>query len=281
MAITYVGASGLGSVAANPPTVNITLPALIVNDIIVIQVMSKNLTLPANALDTPTGYTEVGTRVTINAVANADDMHTAMFWKRATASDSGASVTISRAGTSTLNLEGIAYVFRGCVKSGDPFDAAGIVTNGDINPDTDIEFAAFDPAADRHVVYFAWHADDVTTTPTDISNGGFTFTFRDEQETTVGTDCTSLLWSADHDGTALAAVNKALTTTAGSSIGYVFALIPGGGGTASDDVLLRFGSLDSTTGTGLVTTSFTATGGAATVTGGMMLPYYLQLVQDI
>lgn len=232
MAVTYVAASTLGAVAANPPTFNLTLPSganLEPDDIIVIMVMSKTVTVPASEINTPSGYTEKGTKADRTSGTAADRMRVAMFWKRAVAGDDGASVTISRAGTETVLLAAVAYVFRGAETTGDPFDAAGIAIGvGDNVADTDIDFPAFDPAADRHVVYMAWHADDGTTTPTDISNGGFTFTIRNEQETATGTDATAMLWSADHDGTALGAVVKSITSTAGTSIGYVFGLIPEG-----------------------------------------------------
>lgn len=235
MAVTFVAAATLVAVAANPPTVNLTLPSganLEADDIIIIPIMSKNIVESTNEITTPTNYTEKGTKAEMDSATAADDMRAGLFWKRAVGGDDGASVTISRAGTSTLLLAGVAYVFRGCATSGDPFDAAGVVTNiGDDVADTDIDFPAFDPAADRHVCYFAWHADDVTTTPTNLVNGGFTFTFRNEQETATGTDATAMLWSADHDGTALSAVTKSFTGTGGTSIGYVFALIPAATGT--------------------------------------------------
>lgn len=57
--------------------------------------------------------------------------------------------------------------------------------------------------------------------------------------------------------------------------------IAAAGGAADRDVLIRLGSLDATTGSGLVTSAFSSTGGAAAaVVGGMMMPYYLALVQD-
>lgn len=282
MAVSFVGASTLGAVSANPPSVNLTLPATEVNDIIIILPMSKNIVLPANEINTPTDYTEVGTRLTIDSGTAADDMRSAMFWKRAVAADSGATVTCSRAGTSTLTFCAIALVFRGAVKTGDPFDTTGIVRNGDITADNDIDFTSFDPTAtDVHVIYFGWHADD-TTTGANFTNDGTTFTIRNDQETGVGSDASALTWSADRNGNALAAVAPSIGGTAGSSIGYTFALLPGGGGAASDDVLIRLGSLDATTGSGLVTTNFTATGGGAAAVGpGYYLWYYQNVVEDL
>ena len=279
MAVTFVAASTLGAVAVNPPTVNLTLPALEVNDIIIIMQVSNNIVLPSSEHNTPAGYTEVGTKTTTDSGTAADDRRSAMYWKRATAADSGATVTCSRAGTSTLLFCAIALVFRGAAKSGDPFDATGIGINGTVAADNDIDFNAWDATAtDLHVVYFGWHADDGTA-GANFTNDGTTFTIRNDQETSVGADATALTWSADRNGNNLPAVAAAIGGTAGSSIGYVFGLLPGGGGTASDDVLVRFGSLDATTGSGLVTTSFAATGGAAAVVGGMMMFHYVDVVQ--
>ena len=97
MSVTFVAASTLGSVAANPPTFNLTLPTLLANDIIIIKVMSKNIVEASNEINTPTGYTEKGTKQEIDSATAADDMRTALFYKRAVGGDSGASVTISRA----------------------------------------------------------------------------------------------------------------------------------------------------------------------------------------
>lgn len=47
------------------------------------------------------------------------------------------------------------------------------------------------------------------------------------------------------------------------------------------DTLVRLGSLAQTNGSGLITTNFTATGGAAAPGGGMLMKYYADLVQDM
>lgn len=54
----------------------------------------------------------------------------------------------------------------------------------------------------------------------------------------------------------------------------------GAGGSSTNDVLLRYGSMGTIHGTGLVTADFTPAGGGAAPVGGMMMPYYLALVQD-
>lgn len=236
--ITFVGPATLVGVASPTPTIDLTLPALAADDIIIVAVMSKNIVEATNEIATPTDFIEKGSKIELDATLTANDMRSALFYKRAGGAESV--VTISRAGNSSLGLYAIGYVFRGCTPSGDPFDAAGIATNvGDDVDDTDIDFPAFDPAPDRHVVYFAWHADDLTSTPPDIVNGGFTFTVRDEQETSIGTDATAMLWSADHDGTPLGAITQSITSPAGTSFGYVFGLIPGVAGPPPPDPYLK------------------------------------------
>ena len=55
--------------------------------------------------------------------------------------------------------------------------------------------------------------------------------------------------------------------------------ITGAGSAVDRDVLVRLGSLGQTNGSGLITANFTPTGGAAAVVGGMMMPYYRDIVQ--
>jgi len=100
------------------------------------------------------------------------------------------------------------------------------------------------------------------------------------QGTMVGSVVTGLT-------TTVAQSSSASTQVAGFAIanGYLFEQVAWetltAGLSTSDDRLIRFGSMDGTTGSGLVTADFAATAGGAAVSGGMMLPYYLQLVQDV
>jgi hypothetical protein len=227
MAVTFVAASTLGSVAANPPSFNLTLPTLGADDIIIIAVMSKNIVEASNEINTPSGYTEKGTKTEVDSGTAADDMRTAMFYKRAVGGDSGASVTISRAGTDVLGLYAIATVWRGAAKSGDPFGTTGITIQGSATAGDIIGFAAHDPAeTDVHVIYDGWKADDTTTALASFVNDTTTFDVRDDQETTTGTDATHGAWSADRTGAALAAINVDCIGTDGSYIGYVYSLLP-------------------------------------------------------
>lgn len=232
MAITYVGASTINGDIDS--TFDITLPTLQANDIIIIAVMSKSLAVPSTEINTPNGYTEKGTKVSIDAAAQADDMRTALFYKRAVAGDSGATVTISRAGASTAGLYAVATVWRGATTSGDPFDTAGIATGGNITPGDVIVFPAFDPVAtDVHVIYDGWKADDVTNALANFTNDATTFVIRDDQESAVANDATHGVWSADRNGNALSSISVSVVGNTGSYIGYAFALLPASGGSVT------------------------------------------------
>jgi hypothetical protein len=109
--------------------------------------------------------------------------------------------------------------------------------------------------------------------------------------TAAPTNFTNLLTQAGN-GTSSASTNTAErqfaaqaldpgTFTSGNEqwVSFTVAIPPALPGATSDDVLVRLGSLTVTTGSGLVTANFTATGGAAAIVGGMMMPYYRQIVQ--
>ncbi len=232
MAVTFVTALTLGSVAANPPTFNLILPTiasgnLAVDDIIVIAVMSKNIVEASNEIATPTDFTEKSTKIEVDSATAADDMRTALFYKRAVSGDSGATVTISRAGTDTLGLYAVASIWRGAVNTGDPFDTTAVARAGSATAGDVIVFPAYDPTAtDVHVIYDGWKADDSTDPLANFTNDSTTFTIRDDQETTTGTDTTHGIWSADRNGNALNAISATVNGTDGSYIGYSFALLP-------------------------------------------------------
>src|SRR5262245_8846842 len=85
-----------------------------------------NTTTPdAAQIPTPSGWTLIGTQVGQPA-ASPRDGWIAHFWRRATAA--GTTVTLTRGtgwdtGTDTC-MNARAYVIRGCITTGDPWDAA-------------------------------------------------------------------------------------------------------------------------------------------------------------
>lgn len=104
-----------------------TLPAHATNDILVV-VMSAwvpNTTTGANTVAAPSGWTKLLSDTVITS--SLIDGEWAIFWKRA-ASGSEANPTFTRptgwdTGTDT-NWSARAYVIRGCITTGDPWDAA-------------------------------------------------------------------------------------------------------------------------------------------------------------
>lgn len=229
MAVSFVAASAIAPVAGT--SVQLTLPTLAANDIIIIGVGSKNLVVPTNEINTPSGYTELGTKVTCDAAAAANDMRSALFWKRAVSGDSGAAVDISRAGSGTELLWAAAFVYRGCATAGSPFDADP-ATDFDIADDGDVEFPAINPTAtDVRVCYLYLLSNDTpgANMPASFTNGGFTFGRDAALTTTVGNDASIGIYSAQTAGESLLAVSATATTGTGADIGYAFALLPASG----------------------------------------------------
>jgi hypothetical protein len=107
-------------------TLSPTIPTHAANDILVLTV---ECWLPATAGDaaeipTPSGWALVGTQ--IGQPAGTRDGWLATFWLRA--SGAGTTVTLTRGASWDDGIDGSysarAYVIRGCVTSGDPWDAA-------------------------------------------------------------------------------------------------------------------------------------------------------------
>jgi len=110
---TFVAAGTFGS---GTGTLNSwTLPAgWAQNDILVLAVQSSN-----QAITAPAGYTEIGSQANKSSgtAATAGANRLAVFWKRATSSESVPSIADS--GDHTC---GQIYAFRGCETSGNPWD---------------------------------------------------------------------------------------------------------------------------------------------------------------
>jgi hypothetical protein len=230
MAVRHFRSSAIATVAANPPTMTLTTPTgVLTNDIIIIHVVSKNLTEATNEIATPADYTEVSAKFECDGAAAADDMRSALFYKRSAGADSAAAVTVSRAGTDTVLLCAKAYVYRGCVTTGSPFDGA-IVTNSDAaSVDDTINFGTFTcTATASHVVCMGCHADDVSCPPATFTTDGTVFSLDGYSETTTGTDATMLAYSAKRTSAegASGAVAVDINSTAGCDLSYTFGLLP-------------------------------------------------------
>lgn len=118
-------------------------------------------------------------------------------------------------------------------------------------------------AQDGRARFRIWRSANADgTTATEVTQG-----------TMVGTTVTNL-------ATTVAQSSSASTLVAAFSLAneYLFLQcaweITGVGSANAQDVLIRLGSLAPTTGSGLATATFTATGGAAAPGGGMLMAYY-------
>jgi hypothetical protein len=208
------------------------MPTLVADDLVIVAVMSKNIVEATDEINVPTTasgtFTEAGTKTEVDSGTAADDMRTALYWKRAVAANSGANITVSRAGTDPLGLYAVVSVWRGVDwdAAGAPFDSVGIVIKGLATAGDIIGFDAINPvSSEQHVIYSGWKADDATNTLANFTTNGITFTILYGQESSIGSDCTHGIWSANHNGTALSAVNVDCIGTDGSYIGYAYALL--------------------------------------------------------
>jgi hypothetical protein len=84
------------------------------NDVAVMACMCN----ASSTFTTPTNWTILGTTV------SSTNQSTAWFWKRLTGSDGNPTSNTGAGGSSTVGLYGRIYVWRGCVTTGDPFEAA-------------------------------------------------------------------------------------------------------------------------------------------------------------
>lgn len=118
----------VGTVSAGSSTTNPGLPAgWQENDIFVLTVESRN-----GAAGAPSGYTEISSSPQFNnASLTTDDTALNIYWKRATASESGPSMGDS--GNHTISR---IHAIRDCIDTGDPIN----VTDGATEDVTDTTF---------------------------------------------------------------------------------------------------------------------------------------------
>ena len=161
----------------------ITTPAYEINDIVVIAIaMWAPNTAGASGINTPSGYTTIAQAY--YPLSGTNDGYYGYYWRRASASSTGDSITITRTagwdtGTDTA-WGGRAYVIRGCETSGDPWDhfALTIYTTATGNVP-----AVTVSGSERTVIQFLVKTDDFATAPT-VSG----WTSGTQVESTTGTD---------------------------------------------------------------------------------------------
>jgi hypothetical protein len=115
----------------------------------------------ANTVNTPSGYAHVNLSPALhNSAATENTKQLAVFWKRATSSESGPTVTLS--GSATSRSARIS-AFRGCTTSGNPWDATGKDTNDALGSSSASISGITTSETDTHVVVAIDSSGDTTT----------------------------------------------------------------------------------------------------------------------
>ena len=234
MAITFVAA---GALAFNDTVTSqaIVAPTLQANDIMIACVQSSSGT--SNVISAPDG-TWAQVFQGWNSGGNWG-MQYSVWWKEASAGDSGASFTFTKATDDNRTFGGMISAWRGCAAS--PLDATAAAAT-ETSVAEDVTFPAFNPTAtDVEVLFVAFYGQDLTTFAAAMSND-------------VNPDCT-IRWdlegnasiqdfsiactSGNNDGSNIASRTWASnSTTNEANTGVVFALAPSSGLSISDTLAL-------------------------------------------
>lgn len=254
MAVAFSSVANTTPATGNSFTINITAPAT--NPVLLVGI----------GLDSTTA--------TITSVSWSLGSGTAVEVKTARQSNSFASVwaipaPTAGAGTITVNIsasvpyQGAAESFTGAnqitpCSTGDAVSQVGTATPLTITP---INLTANDASFGNGVQTLAENPTGITANDRFKNN---TTNVNIQVGDSVGTGALTATW----DG---ASSNKA-------AIGVRIATVPAGTG---DDVLIRYGSMNATGGSGLVMAAFADANAGVTVTsGGYYLWYYQNVVQD-
>lgn len=217
--------------AANAVTIGdlaITLPTYAANDIVVITTVGfvPNTSTGANTQSLSSPWTKNSPDVTVITGGLIDEEH-ACWWARATSNSSlGSTVTITRpanwdTGTDTC-WGGRAYVIRGCVTTGNPFDEfASTALSTAANP---VLPAITVAGGNRLAIVFMTKADN-TTNPTAATG----YTVGTNAADTAGTDCSFQTFrqtTSSNLSTVTPTGGSAPAANNGNSCYFEFAFIP-------------------------------------------------------
>jgi len=181
MAAPTLQAAG-ATIANTTGTLTVVLPAHQTDDILILclSIWAPNSTLPIADIPTPTGWTLIETLTN-----GLESGWIAVFWIRATVAGVTNPICLRGAlwdtGTDT-NFGGRAYVIRGCIVSGDPWDAEIFV-----GPYTSANqpFAAITVSgSERLVIHFGLITDNLSFS---MASSGWTTGTEDNDP--AGTDC--------------------------------------------------------------------------------------------
>lgn len=181
MAAPTLQAQG-ATVANTTGSLTVTLPAHQADDILILGAIFWGPNSGAmNNIPTPSGWTQIDFQL-----QDANDFgRLAWFWKRA-ASSSESNPVISRGGSWDTGADtcfgGRAYVIRGCITTGDPWDA--VATAGPYTTANQAFPAVTVSGSERMVVIFGNSQDNL---PFAMTSSGWTTGTEDNDPT--GTDC--------------------------------------------------------------------------------------------
>lgn len=218
-----------GTVAAvTTGNLAITLPTYAANDIVVITSVGfiPNTTTGANVQSLSSPWTKNSPDVTVITGGLIDEEH-ACWWARATSASSlGSTVTITRPANWDTGTDGVwagrAYVIRGCVTTGNPFDefASTALTNV-ANP---VLPAITVAGGNRLAIIFMTKADN-TAVPTAATG----YTVGTAAPDTTGTDCNFQTYrqtTSANISTVTPTGGTANAASNGNSAYFEFAFIP-------------------------------------------------------
>jgi hypothetical protein len=218
----FVNAGSLATNITNQ-TLAVVSGAYQTNDILIVQVINKALTLAISAPDST--WTEIY-QADGDCTTAADDHRAAIFWKRATTDGTGTTFNFTKP-SGTVLFAGVCSVWRGC----NPFMPLDTTARGatvTAAASDNVSFPAFDPTGSEcHIIFMAFYGNDLTTFGAAMSNDvNPDCTTRYDLETSSGNDCTLACTSGNNDGSNIASRTwaSASTTDAGST-GVVFGLV--------------------------------------------------------
>jgi hypothetical protein len=211
----FVAAGALATNVVNQ-TLPLVAPACRRDDILIAQVINKALSV---AISPPDATWQQLYQADADCTTAADDHRAALFWKRASDADSGATFNFTKA-SGTVLFAGVISSWRVCNPFA-PISRTALASQVNVGASDNITFPAFDPAdAEVHVCFFGYYGNDLTAMGAAMSNDANPdCTTRYDLESSAGNDCTLCCTSGNNDGSNIASRTwaTASTTDAGST----------------------------------------------------------------
>lgn len=214
--IAFVANGALASDAAIT-TLSVVAPALSVNDIMIASIYGNN-----NQVVSPPD----GTWTSIKEINNGTGMRTSIFWKRAAASDSGATFNFTKPVDDNLLFAGVISTWAGCRISATPLDATAASSSANVLSDT-VTYATFDPTETLAFVLACGQYNNDLTTAGAIAGTDPAYTNRTDLETATGADCSVFNYDGTSSGAATGSRSHVTISTADAvNTGVQFGLVP-------------------------------------------------------